>query len=427
VVLLGVCAVFLWPPKEPSYQGKELSEWLGDLDDTVVRDWMGRFAKREQAGRAIRQMGTNVIPYLLRDLRREDTAGWRDKLVLLSRRQSLVRLNWKTAKEQKEQKKLAASAFEALGPLGKGAIPELNQLLLRDHYYAAKALAGIGRDGVPSLVSALGREEGPYADTFLTALIDAIDSEKISRRDAAAALPFALSKLTNTNVPVRGYAALLIGRIRLEPELCVPVLTKHLQDIPVDLQNTGLDLYADILGSYGADARSAIPALIRAEASSDSMLRSAATNALSRIRASIEAREKVPKLVESLASTNLSIRIPTIEALGHMYSNAGAAVPGLIACLSDSDFEVRYATIESLGKIAAKPEQTVPALRSCLRDENKDIRLAAAVALRGFGWEARSCVPELLEAARLDAETRVAIIRVIWVIDPEAAMRVESK
>jgi HEAT repeat protein len=416
VVLLGVCAVILWRPKEPSCQGKGLSEWLVDLSPQV------QDSKREQTRQAIRQMGTNVLPYLLRDLRCEDTPGWPDKLVLLSRKQSLVRLNWKTAAERKEQKRLAAEAFWALGPLGKGAIPELNQLLLRDHYYAAKALAGIGRDGVPSLVSALGREEGPDADMLLIALIDAIDFKKISRRDAAAALPFAISKLTNTNVPVRGYAAGLIEHIRLEPELCVPLLTKGLQDA-----SPGQADCAGLLGDYGADAQSAIPALMQAGASSNSILRSVASNALSRIRASIEAREKVPKMVESLGSTNLSIRIPTIEALGNMYSDAGAAVPGLIACLSDSDFEARHAAIQSLGKIAAAPEQTVPALRSCLRDENKDIRLAAALALGRFGWEADSCVPELLEAAGLDAEARSEIIRALRLIDPEAAMKVEAR
>ena len=65
-VVLGLVAVaigfFALRPREPVYQGKRLSEWLADFNRA------GRGQIDQAAERAIRQIGTNALPFLLTDL-----------------------------------------------------------------------------------------------------------------------------------------------------------------------------------------------------------------------------------------------------------------------------------------------------------------------------------------------------------------------
>src|SRR5437899_940581 len=65
VVLLAVvafAAFFALRPREPVYQGKRLSEWLADLNCA------GRGQINQEAENAIRQIGTNALPFLVTDL-----------------------------------------------------------------------------------------------------------------------------------------------------------------------------------------------------------------------------------------------------------------------------------------------------------------------------------------------------------------------
>src|SRR5678816_2434558 len=69
LVVVVLVAVAVWPgPKEPEYQGKKLSEWLEMHND--------RPAKSTEAVRAI---GTNAIPFLVRWIGTECPA-WKRKI-----------------------------------------------------------------------------------------------------------------------------------------------------------------------------------------------------------------------------------------------------------------------------------------------------------------------------------------------------------
>ena len=55
-------AVAVWPgPKEPEYQGKKLSEWLAIYDGTNTT-----VVAKDQAAEAVRQIGTNAVPWLIK-------------------------------------------------------------------------------------------------------------------------------------------------------------------------------------------------------------------------------------------------------------------------------------------------------------------------------------------------------------------------
>lgn len=98
------------------------------------------------ASDAIRQMGTNSIPFLLKRLQLQDSVVKR-KLGEWSAKQSMFQFQFTQAAELRYQ---AIRAFRALGPEARTAIPELAVLLNREDTTeeAALVLSGMGTDGV---------------------------------------------------------------------------------------------------------------------------------------------------------------------------------------------------------------------------------------------------------------------------------------
>jgi len=116
VALLFGAALLLWREREPRYQGRPLSTWLGEFEWNSERG-----LPCEPATEAVRQIGTNALPFLMRWYSYEP-APWREKL----------------------------SAAEALGEFGaaaRSAIPALARMQaerdLADKYTAERAIAGI--------------------------------------------------------------------------------------------------------------------------------------------------------------------------------------------------------------------------------------------------------------------------------------------
>jgi len=70
VLLAALLAVVGWQVmrrQEPVYQGKPLSSWL------IASATTGSPEAQEQANAAVRQVGTNALPTLLRMLRAKDS------------------------------------------------------------------------------------------------------------------------------------------------------------------------------------------------------------------------------------------------------------------------------------------------------------------------------------------------------------------
>jgi hypothetical protein len=198
---------------EPSYQGKTLREWLAEVDYGRPQE------ERTRAGEAIRQMGTNVIPWLLSDL------GGGNPLS--------VEYNRQDTRSADERMRQATWAFDALGPAGRTAIPRLEGLLETSPGYVPAALAGVGRDALPALLKALTNDVFWVRDNAAAAMANAIHREKFSGHEAIAALPIALSNFNYANATnslyeanTRARAAALLEAIRSDPAL------KELPSIP---------------------------------------------------------------------------------------------------------------------------------------------------------------------------------------------------
>ena len=249
VLILAAMGGFAWLllnplDSEPVYQGKRLRVWL--------QGYQPPKAQHEQAWRqadeAVRQIGTNAIPTLLAMLHRSDSAPWKQKILDLAYKQHFIKLNRVAAWRQNFW---AAIAFGTLGDDAASAVPDL--IKLYDHpvsypsqRYTAYALSRIGPAAKPAIPSLLR------------------------------------AATTSTEEEVQAAALYALGGIHSEPERVVPVLENYLRNTSIETQREAIDA----LGNFGADARSALPALVELMQSPNREITNHVRSALLRIDSS---------------------------------------------------------------------------------------------------------------------------------------------
>ncbi len=203
--------------------GKPLSVWL----DSYVGggSYFGVFPNPE-TDEAIRHIGTNAIPVLLKMLNTRDSK-WKLALANFSgQRMYLVnrRLSWWSASFAAHE---AAQGFVALGPSASNAVPQLIRTYRKN----------LGIDSQWSCLDALGAI-GPATKR---------------------AIPDLLGATTNLYTETRRAAVEALGNLRLEPGLVVPVLTTCLQDSDSGVRRASVRA----LAKFGPDAKPAVPALTK--------------------------------------------------------------------------------------------------------------------------------------------------------------------
>src|SRR5713226_3480304 len=132
VALLGGMVWILSPPAEPAYQGKPLSAWLneyngmpGDINQTALV--------------AIREMGTNAIPALLKIIKADDPPFQR-MMSELNRKQSMVHF---PVREPWQRRWAASFALYAMGANAKPAFAALTNLLFHANSPFKRAASAI--------------------------------------------------------------------------------------------------------------------------------------------------------------------------------------------------------------------------------------------------------------------------------------------
>lgn len=138
--------------KEPSYQGRQLSEWLRDFDNYNPTP-----EQHAMAAEAIRHIGSPAVPFLLERLSdaqlkqtKIEQKKWRD------RQATALFAVARPANPRRE----ALAALDALGSEGVDALPALGKLLQDDppDTQALYIAARIGPAGVPLLTKSLTSE-----------------------------------------------------------------------------------------------------------------------------------------------------------------------------------------------------------------------------------------------------------------------------
>jgi len=223
VLLASIMAfgLYLLTPSESKYRGHSVSWWLEDLHEAVGSH---NADEKERAVNAIRGAGTNALPVLLHILRVHDSPA-KTLFMRLAGKRILSRLHVLSANQSRFE---AALGYEVLGPAASSQVPALVDALQNDslpnvRHYAAEVLGMIGPPAEPA-TSAL--------------IVTAKDRDALLRLSSLGAL----------------------NRIHPNPELAIPAFMAALDDPDQSLTR---ELAANALGSYGPQAKAAVPILLR--------------------------------------------------------------------------------------------------------------------------------------------------------------------
>ncbi len=283
-VAVVLTALACWPHRapEPTYQGRNLSDWLQRLDTPSLSPM-----QRSEAEAAIRAIGTNASPYLLERLSERPSRA-RQFLTEVGNELfvdvlPLRRSHWETPTARRVRE--ASWGFEALGVSASNAFPALAVLMDRpipSRLWAARWLYTLGLPAAPTLLPALTNRHETVRYIACQALHDLLTNHPESADLAAPAL---LNSLRETNTvdgrPIRYVAIQALGQMRSRAGDATTALTYLLADADPTVRVLALQSLHDL----GTQAKSSQLAVINAGSDPDPKVRQAATNALQAITA----------------------------------------------------------------------------------------------------------------------------------------------
>src|SRR5260370_1169344 len=128
LAVIGGIAWLALRPSEPMYKGKRLSVWLENYDH-------GRSDPGfQETGEAVRHIGTNAIPTLLRRVRAKDSLLTL-RLIALAQKQHVFKVKFKPASILQLE---GMVGFQALGADGKDAVAELIRMYEQDRFTGSR-------------------------------------------------------------------------------------------------------------------------------------------------------------------------------------------------------------------------------------------------------------------------------------------------
>ena len=267
--------IFLRYNPEPSCRGRPFSQWCALQAELAQK--AGSEAQSREAIDAIRQIGTNGLPILIRSLRdnpfSQKLRGIADRLPGGFSQNRLLRLALAA------DRVAPTPVFQILGLQASPAVPELTALLLATNRpdvasEAAACLTAIGPAGVPALVAALQDPRQPCC-RFAAFEFSSADPA-IFGTNATLAVPALAQIAVDTNSELARLAIRALGRINRQPQITVPALI-------VALHSTDNMVRYDAARSLmwvGSPAQAAVPALLQCFNDPDWGVRSITTNAL---------------------------------------------------------------------------------------------------------------------------------------------------
>jgi hypothetical protein len=263
IAFAGWVYFFFVQSKEPVYQGRRLTQWLESFDTSSG-------TSRALANKAVREIGTNALPVLVKMLSGEKT--WKQKAISTLDKQPLIKIP-KSGLDSTLPR--ALSAFQALGETAKPAVPLLSELLKREDtaYQGAFALAAIGPDGVSCLVEALTNESTQVRVCAAWAL----GSISFTSPPVVIAL---VKSLDDPHFNVRLIAARSLGQIHQQPDIGVAALARTIRDTNALVRKEAVTA----LGLFGENAKLAVPLLeMLARDPNDPVIQETAKDSLARI------------------------------------------------------------------------------------------------------------------------------------------------
>jgi hypothetical protein len=240
---------------DPRYEGKALSGWLRLADKANPKS-----SERAKAEEAIRAIGTNALPLLLKWTAAEPN-GVQDNFESIAKRIVGAKRagEWSATlfgKQAGAKHELAGKGFEILREQAAPAIRRLSEMAKkRGNPFALFMLAKIGKSGLPRILDVLGdaTDENRYV------AVDCVSILQSSGVDCSVALPTLLECLTGTNHLVAMCAVGALESFTNYPDIVIPGVFNRIQSIPDPEIRLGI---IGRLGEFGGRGQSAVPQLI---------------------------------------------------------------------------------------------------------------------------------------------------------------------
>jgi len=272
IILVALVGLYFAWSHEPSYQGKTLSAWIEPFCQKTPKGFSAPagpqyFEELQPVRRAVSEIGTNGLPFLIAKLDRRESA------FQLTFRQLLDKQPFAALKQPDPRIGRIRAIRAILGPRAEPAIPslatQLSDPLLSEH--AVYALSGMGPNGMRALVNQFANVSPAARMQIATTLMfpaSTYRGENVSRLEASQfaadvmidgltrvvqdttspfrkpavqhlgtfgaaasnALPALLPLLNDQNRILRQTAIRALGEIKSQPDLVIPALTNLLND-----------------------------------------------------------------------------------------------------------------------------------------------------------------------------------------------------
>jgi len=265
--------------REPKYQGRTLSEWIKESAPHKSPD-----PETTRAIEAVRHIGTNALPQLIKWISAKEPADWQINLttanvslprwVRLQLLPSLLGIN-----AYYGHRRTALDGFLILGPQAAPAVPALFQIIAASPNGSAAygALESISIAGIPQALNVVTNSANSVLCRFLAFNWICRTDPKVDRRHMRdCTVPLMVQCLREKNPDFSPLAAEALAAQHIEPGLVVPFYINRLTNSDPDIRYGA----ARGLSHYGANATSALPALVIALKDTDSSVRYQAEDAL---------------------------------------------------------------------------------------------------------------------------------------------------
>lgn len=433
LALLGVAVSVKWT--EPRYHLRPISYWLARYGEGPAK-----YQPSPEADHALRQMGSNAVPYLLELLRSTNcyshfTLVGKDApgaITLTTPPASGLGVRWRawstSLRSRFQHVTIPASwnhwkvylAFQALGDAGSSAIPDLVKFA---HLPSTNSSPSNGGETPPirfwkdnkeitTFAAQSSTYRSPRSPVFpadaLTMYSGVIPQPFLTDAEIAAwslaavgadSVPPLITMLTNANPQIRCRAAMALGMVGRPAEPAVAALVIALHDPDRNTRRAA----ADALGWIGQPTDIVIPALIEAFADRD--VESAAIDSLGVMGK--RATNAIPALLthfhtgyKAWDQTRGQYRIGNIVSALNQISpetTRKEVLPMLIARFHGATSPwIRNMTLSTLGNLTNQADLVVPILLEALDTTTNYPQLSAVNQLGKFGPAATSAVPRLV-------------------------------
>jgi HEAT repeat protein len=334
---------------EPTYEGQNLTYWM--------QHWYQQYGQRNLAAEeAVRTMGTNAVPYLVK---------W------------ITQPNRTTSDSDWVSR--ALKGFEILGPVASPAIPDLVKAIGRNGNFPACALGYIGTNAIPALTNRLlelvsnSEPPGKRSSLFFSSghpregfyvPMNIFCALSFYGTNAQPAVPALIAYLQNPQARESWEAVGVLAEAgHNQPEIVFPVLFKCFSNSPGNLRAE----VADALSTFGTNAVSAIPILMSGQQDPDANARAHIAVAIKKI--AFDTPHALDPLIHNLEHGNNCQQ--TLYILGTLGTNGMEALPALLNCLRFGDAQVRTDTERCIQNLDCFSDDIIEALGENLSYNNE--------------------------------------------------------